>query len=222
MQNSSNIGYTTAFCDDKLLKIEILGQSMLSTQYHNRHNNYNDYNTTNSSDRFDQQKATYVTDKFRILDVYDYKGNLVTNLYDDDMDCLLAKEKAVIDIGVAPYFVCMERGLEELRKDLFFNEVPLLTENLDIIEDIDSDDSDDFENMTICKRKKKFTFTGIQKIYDSDGIVVQEFYHNNGIKEGKYYLYRYFVNYIINFVNDKQVGDIEKYDQHIDIRDYLY
>ena len=202
------IGYTTCFSEnsDRLIKIEILGDSISFSE------------KMDLSDPLPlkyiniiPETATYLTNKFKLLEVYDFNGNIITDR--NDMDYILCEKKAVIDIGFCTYYKSMERGLQELRQKLFFNEI-----EIDISDYINnSDDDTDDTNITIYEKKRniQINFTGIQYIYDTDGNVTHEFYHDNGIKEGKFFVYNYFTNYIINFVNDKQIGNIEIYNQHI-------
>jgi len=234
MYRQKSIGYTTAFSEnnDRLIKIEILGDSISSTEKMN----FSDPLPLNYINNIPETE-TYLTDKFKLLEVYDFNGNVITNR--NDIDYILCEQQTVIDIGLCTYYKSMERGLQELRKKLFFNEIKI------DISDYFDDDISDGKYITIYKKKcnmhdilgsshgnerntldllgsspheernTQINFTGIQKMYDSYGNVTHEFYHNNGIKEGNFFVYNYFTNYIINFVNDKQIGNIEIYNQHI-------
>lgn len=203
-----SIGYTTAQVsssnDDRLFKIEIVGDSISSRDRHNI------IEPPTYLDRFLPEKpivpetALYYTNKIRFLEVYDVYGNIITD--ENDIDYIVCRKKVVDDIGLCPYYTTMERGLDKLREDLFFNEI-----EMDISDYINnSDDDTDDTNITIYekKRNKKINLSAFQKIYDSDGNVINEFYHVNGVKQGNCIVYNYFTNYIINYVNDKEMNVI--------------
>jgi hypothetical protein len=206
-----SIGYTTVYSQnhDRLFKIEILGETKSS---------YDD--ATKPQDELERiimkryekvpvpETATYYTNKIKFLEAYDVYGNIITD--ENDMDYVFCREKLILHYNQLQirYYKTMERGLDELRKDLFFNEI-----EMDISDYINnSDDDDDIydNNITIYekKRNKKINLSAFQKIYYDDGNVINEFYHVNGIKQGNCIVYNYFTNYIINYVNDKEMNVI--------------
>lgn len=205
-----SIGYTTVYSEksDKLFKIEVLGESKSS---------YDDAIKPQSEieriimKRYEKvpvpETATYYTNKIKFLEAYDVYGNIITD--ENDMDYVICREKLILHYNQLQirYYKTMERGLDELRKDLFFNEI-----EMDISDYIDNsdDNNDNDNNITIYKKKrnKKINLSAFQKIYEPDGNVINEFYHVNGIKQGNCIVYDYFTNYIINYVNDKEMNVI--------------
>jgi hypothetical protein len=219
-----SIGYTTAFSDknNTLFKIEILGDTISSSEQFNITDPLPvEYQNLVPEKPIVPEYATYLTNKFKLLEVYDYNGNIITDK--NNIDYKMCKEKVIVDIGICPYYNSMERGLQELRQKLFFNEIEMHINKSNNDEDnYEDNDEDNYKNnyedfITIYEKKcnKQINFTGIQKIYDSDGNITHEFYHNNGIKEGNFFVYNYFTNYVINFVNDTQIGEVLIFNQHI-------
>jgi hypothetical protein len=183
------IGYTTDLTDligDTLVEIEIKG-------------NYKPFSSLYTPN----DKSLYILEKLDfsdILNIYNVYGDKITV----EFDKTIQKDSII-------FIKDFKIGLEKLRQKLFFDKI--------IISNYDSDDDENEichciftnSNYNIYKKKESnINFSGIQNIYDKhDNRLYATFYHVNGIKEGEYKIFpKWNTTYILNFVNDVQIGDL--------------
>lgn len=183
------IGYTTDLTDDTLVQISI------------------DNDCKPYDDHFGyepDEKAWFVAKEWIVLNIYDLYGEIID---------INSKRENFLEKKSIIFVKDMQIGLNNLRQKLFFDVTELSY--------YDSDDDDLFLEFNIVSEKcieiykKKdnidINFSGIQNIYNSIGHLSITFYHVNGIKEGKYeILCGIEKEYIFNFINDIQIGDIIK------------
>lgn len=134
-------------------------------------------------DESNKKNAIYSSRIFKIINIYDEYNNMINNdminnVYKDEID--FAENKNVI--------------MEKYKLEKYFYEYY----PKDYIEHHEKYET--FENMTLEGAKKylynkkniKNNHIGIQKIYTNEGYLSAEFFHTNGIKNGKYIIYDFY------------------------------
>ena len=193
------IGYTSVLSDNNLIEIEITGE----------------YEYKNEKWSSPTIHSTYHTNKCKMLKAYNLYGNEIsqdnetTEIHSDAYMCNI-KEEYEYNQNYIPFVFDFETGLHELRQKLFFDE-----EKIDIPGDFGLDEDTQYPHyieLPFYNKKDDITinFSGIQKIYDTQGVLHVEFYHINGKKEGEYIIYDFGKRITFNFVNDKQIGEYKK------------
>jgi hypothetical protein len=195
------IGYTTVLSDNNLIEIEITGE----------------YEYTDKKWSTPNIHSTYHTNKCKILKAYDVYGNEIlqdnesTETQTDIYMCKVGAEYEY-DKNTILFVFDFETGLNELRQKLFFDEKDISIPG-DFGFELDNDSIyPHYIELPLYKKKDDITinFCGVQKIYDTPGILDVEFYHINGKKEGDYKIYHNNKIYTLNFVNDEQIGTFKK------------
>lgn len=156
-----------------------------------------------------EKNAIFSSKKFKIINIYDEYNNIIINNIINDISNDTINNVYTDEIYFAENkeVICERYKLEKY----FYKYYPKnKTEHIEIFKLSKNMTPEGAKKYLYNRKNIKNNHIGIQKIYSNEGYLCSEFFHINGIKNGKYIIYDFYnkdliedkIQCIIDFVED--------------------